>query len=261
MSFKVDFGKTAGDYARHRAGFPPALLERLKAHGLDPVNRDVLDLGTGTGTLARQAALAGGRVTGVDPSESMMTQAAEMDSAVGAAVDYRVGRAEAIPVQDESQDIVLAGQCWHWFRGAEAAREVARVLRSGGHVAICHFDWLPLPGNVVEATEKLIEAFNPSWRMGGGTGIHPKYLADLSGAGFRSLETFSFDIDAAYTHEAWRGRIRASAGVAASLAEETVAAFDDELRRLLAASYLQDPLAIPHRVWAVVGRKASVAGL
>ena len=51
---------------------------------------------------------------------------------------------------------------------------------------------------------------------------------DMAVAGFKNIETFSFDLDSIYTHEAWRGRIRASAGVGASLAPEAVAAFDDE---------------------------------
>ena len=37
----VDFGKTAGDYARHRAGFPPVLFERLAALGVGLQHREV----------------------------------------------------------------------------------------------------------------------------------------------------------------------------------------------------------------------------
>ena len=45
----VDFGPTAGDYARHRAGFPPELFNRLEAgHWCEPGHR-ALDLGTGPG--------------------------------------------------------------------------------------------------------------------------------------------------------------------------------------------------------------------
>lgn len=49
----VDFGKTADDYAKHRAGFPPSLYLRLAHHGIDVAGADLIDLGTGTGTLAR----------------------------------------------------------------------------------------------------------------------------------------------------------------------------------------------------------------
>jgi hypothetical protein len=73
-------------------------------------------------------------------------------------------------------------------------------------------------------------------------------------AGFQDIETFSFDVPAIYSHAAWRGRIRASAGVAASLAPDQVAWFDAELARLLTQRFPTDPLEIPHRVFAVVCR-------
>ena len=116
-------------------------------------------------------------------------------------------------------------------------------------------DWLPLPGNVVEATEALIERHNPAWRMGGGTGLHPRWLTDLAVAGFADLRTFSFDRDEPYSHEAWRGRIRASAGVQASLAPDEVERFDAELAALLRERFPADPLAVPHRVWAAIGTR------
>jgi hypothetical protein len=128
------------------------------------------------------------------------------------------------------------------------------VLGTAGALAICHFDWIPLPGNVVAATEALILAHNPDWPFSGGTGIYPAWALDVAEAGFEAIETFSFDVDVAYTHEAWRGRIRASAGVAASLPADAVVGFDDELARLLERDFPTDPLAVPHRAWALVAR-------
>jgi hypothetical protein len=123
-----------------------------------------------------------------------------------------------------------------------------------GALVICYFDWLPLPGNVVAATEALILEHNPEWPLAGGLGMYPLWTLDVAEAGFRRLETFSFDVDVSYSHEAWRGRIRASAGVAASLPPDAVADFDGELAGLLDEDFPGEPLAIPHRVWALVAR-------
>ena len=61
-----DFGRTATDYARHRAGFPSELIERLAALGVARPGARVVDLGTGAGSLARLFAERGCEVTGVD---------------------------------------------------------------------------------------------------------------------------------------------------------------------------------------------------
>lgn len=134
-----------------------------------------------------------------------------------------------------------------------------RLLVPRGLLVIAHFDWLPLPGNVVAATEALIQPHNPEWAFGGTTGIHPAWLADAALAGFSDLETFSFDDAVRYSHEAWRGRIRASAGVAASLPPERVERFDADLAALLARDYPADPLVIPHRIWAMLARAPASA--
>ncbi len=251
---RVDFGNTAQDYATHRAGFPDSLFERLRAFGVGKPGQYVLDLGTGTGTLARGFATRGCTVTGIDPSEQMLEQARLMAGREGIQVEFRVARAEETGLAPMSADAATAGQCWHWFDRARAAAECRRVLNPSGALAICHFDWIPTTGNVVAATEALIVEHNPAWAFGGGNGMYPQWARDVADAGFEDIETFSYDVDVPYTHEAWRGRIRASAGVAASLPPDAVDAFDGELALLLAASFAGKPLAVPHRVWALVCR-------
>ncbi len=183
-----------------------------------------------------------------------MEQAADLDREAGVAVKYLNAPAEDTALPTASFDLVTAGQCWHWFDRPRAADEARRVLKPGGRLVIAHFDWIPLPGSMIEATEKLIEKHNPKWKMGGGWGIHPLWPRDLAIAGFKNIETFSFDLDAIYTHEAWRGRIRASAGVGASLSPEAVATFDDELRAMLAERYPEDPMRVMHKaVFAAYG--------
>ena len=254
----IDFGKTAQDYAQHRAGFPEALFDRLAAFSVGLPGQHVLDLGTGTGTLARGFARRGCIVTGLDPASPLLEEARRLDEEAGVTVEYVVGRAEATGLPETSFDVVSAGQCWHWFKRNQAAREARRLLRPGGHLVIAHYDWIPLPGNVVDATERLILQHNPAWKGAGGTGVYAHWVTDVAIAGFDAIETFTFDEPAIYSHEAWRGRVRASAGVAAaSLTPEQVEAFDRELAALLAEHFPEEPLVVPHRVFALVCRAPS----
>lgn len=252
---RVQFGHTAGDYRRFRAGFPPEFFDALAKRGWIHPGQRALDLGTGTGTVARGLAAQGLVVVGRDRSAEMLESAKALDREAGVAVSYELGAAEDLGGADGVFEVVTAGQCWHWFDGMKATAEVSRVLRKGGRVIIAHFDWLPLRGNVVEATERVIEAFNPTWTMGGRTGIYPRWLTDLAEGGFQAIETFSFDVVQSYSHEAWRGRVRASSGVGASLDTAMVERFDSALAGVLRSGFSEEPLAVSHRVWAVSALK------
>ena len=247
----TNFGKAAEDYGTFRAGFPESIFDRLAEFSVGLPDQTVVDLGTGTGTLARGFALRGCKVIGVDPDPRMIGQAKKLDHQSKVSIRYVEAKAESTGLDSGTADVVTAGQCWHWFDQPRAIAEVIRLLESGGKLVIANFDWLPLAGNVVEATEALIVQYNPDWHFGGGLGMYPQYLPLLSGAGIQNIQTFSYDMDVPYSPEAWRGRIRASAGVAA-LDVDSARKFDAGLAALLSVRFPSSVLAVPHRVFAIV---------
>lgn len=259
MPVEPDFGLTVADYAQHRADFPAELFTRLAARGFGHPGQRLLDLGTGTGALARVFQKAGCQVTGLDPSAQMLLGARQLADASQPAINWLQASAEQTGLRDQSFDLVSAGQCWHWFGAQAAAGEIARVLKPDGRLLIAQFDWLPLAGNLVAVVEELILRYSPDWHLGGGTGLYPERFVQLGEAGYQDIESFSFDVQVPYSHAAWRGRIRASAGVGGSLPPAEVARFDAEHRELLQEGFPQDPLAVPHRVFAILARPPRVA--
>ena len=253
--FAADFGKTATDYARHRAGYPDWLFERLMRRGLVRPGMRALDLATGTGYLARGLAQRGLTVTGLDIAPEMMEAAKALDAAQGLSIDYIVGQAEETGLPAESFDLVTAACCWHWFDRPKATAEVLRLLKPGGWLLICAQNWFPLGGNVVARTEAIVQRHNPKWPFGGLDGMTPGAVRDLRTAGFGAIESFSVDFEIPYTHDGWRGRMRASAGVSGSLAPAQVKAFDEELADMLAQEFPQQPLQVTHCLYAAFGRK------
>lgn len=252
----TNFGKAAADYGTFRAGFPNSIFRRLAEYEVGLPGQSVIDLGTGTGTLARGFASRGCSVIGVDPDKRMIAEAKRLDKEIAISIEYVETKAEYTGLGGSSADAIAAGQCWHWFNQAAVSAEVNRLLRPGGKLVVAHFDWLPLRGNVVEATEELILKYNPDWHLSGGLGMYPQWLPGLSEAGFRNIETFSYDVDVPYTQEAWRGRIRASAGVAA-LDADSARVFDHDHSDMLATRFPASELAIPHRLFAIVAVGAS----
>jgi demethylmenaquinone methyltransferase/2-methoxy-6-polyprenyl-1,4-benzoquinol methylase len=133
------FSRTAGDYDR---------IERVLGLGTGSWYRrralvraglasgmTVLDVGTGTGLVAREAAALVGDaslVTGVDPSPGMVEHAR-----VPAGVRLLAGNAEAIPAADGAADFVSMGYALrHIGDLTPAFAEMYRVLRPGGRVCL-----------------------------------------------------------------------------------------------------------------------------
>ncbi|MGH3017358.1 MAG: class I SAM-dependent methyltransferase [Gaiellaceae bacterium] len=129
---EAGFSAAAEVYERARPGYPDEAVawvaERL---GIGP-GRDVLDLAAGTGKLTRQLVPLGARVVAVEPIDAMR---AELERAVPG-VEALAGTAEAIPLEDARVDAVTCAQAFHWFRPDEAVREIRRVLRPGGGLAL-----------------------------------------------------------------------------------------------------------------------------
>ncbi len=156
----VDFGSAADDYGQWRQGFPPEFFQRLDTHSLGVAGQRVLDIGTGTGLLARALALRGCQVTSLDPSPALLAEARSADEAAGVSIEYYPGRAEATGLEAGAYDVVSAATCWHWVNRLETAAECRRLLRRDGKLLIAHLDWLSFPGNVIDTTLEIINRFS-----------------------------------------------------------------------------------------------------
>ncbi|HEY5296072.1 MAG TPA: class I SAM-dependent methyltransferase [Gaiellaceae bacterium] len=99
---------------------------------VDPAPARVLDLGTGSGAVARRAAgrWPGAAVTGADVSTGMIAEATRLADSPNQ--HYEVADASALPFADGSFDLVTMNNMIPFFD------EVARVTAPGGNVAIAY---------------------------------------------------------------------------------------------------------------------------
>jgi SAM-dependent methyltransferase len=124
----LSFGAEAAAYERGRPSYPPEAIDWL----LPTDATDVLDLGAGTGKLTTRLVERGLGVLAVDPIPEML----ELLSNSLPDTPALLGTAEDIPLPDDSVDVVLVAQAWHWFDPELAAKEIARVLRPGGRLGL-----------------------------------------------------------------------------------------------------------------------------
>jgi SAM-dependent methyltransferase len=129
MSFQDHFSSRASAYARARPTYPPALFAELArlAQGRDLV----WDCGTGNGQAALGLAVYFGAVVATDPSEAQLAEAVPHPR-----ISYHQRSESSSGLDPGSVDLVTAAQAAHWFDLDLFYREVARVLRPGGLLAM-----------------------------------------------------------------------------------------------------------------------------
>jgi len=114
-----------------------ALLEIVPPRAGDAV----LEVATGPGTVARQAALLAGpagRVTGLDISAAMLSVGRSWPAEAGAApIEYLESSASSMPLPDASFDVVYCQQgMQHMSDPLAALREMGRLLKPGGRLGL-----------------------------------------------------------------------------------------------------------------------------
>ena len=243
-----DWGKTSDDYGRYRQGPPGSFYGCLKAAGVGLPGQRILDLGTGTGVLARRFARQGAVVSGIDLSTEQVAMARKLAEAEEISVDFRVSPAETTSFPDRSFDAITANQCWLYFDKMCVIPEVRRLLAFGGVLVQSNFGWLPRQDPVARSSEELVLKYNPSWSGRDWEG-EPVVLPVWAREAFALRSVISYDEPIPFTRETWRGRIRACRGVGAALPKEGMAAFDAEHDTLL-KEIAPEQFTILHRIQA-----------
>jgi ubiquinone/menaquinone biosynthesis C-methylase UbiE len=137
VSRALSFGRGAEAYDRVRPEYSAEALDLVTARLGLVRDAEVLDLAAGTGKLTRALVERFARVTAVEPDPGMR-------AVLGRVTDSHSvleGRAEEIPLQDDTVDAVFVGQAFHWFSTREAVAEIERVLRPCGGLVLIWNAW------------------------------------------------------------------------------------------------------------------------
>src|SRR5258708_14345063 len=125
------FSDRVEDYVRYRPGYPPQVLELLRAEcGLQPAHT-VADIASGTGAFTRLLLENGNRIFAVEPNTAMREAGNQLLRSCGTMTGV-AGTAEATTLPSASVDFVTAAQAAHWFDRVRARAEFVRILKPGG---------------------------------------------------------------------------------------------------------------------------------
>ncbi|MCY3607444.1 MAG: class I SAM-dependent methyltransferase [Acidimicrobiaceae bacterium] len=207
------------------------------------VPRLAVDVGSGTGIATRQLALAlpEWRTVGIEPGEAMRAQA--VSDSRDSAVEFRVGTAEDLPLEDASAGLVTAAQALHWFDHARFYAEARRVLAPGGLIGVIQndraLDQLPL----FEDYESFLEEHSPGY-----TRDYRKFdiVSELSEAGFGDVSSTTAEWTRPLTHEEFIELAQSSSKMHAAVEQLGEKETTRRLRALLEHHHPSGQLEIPY---------------
>jgi len=106
--------------------------------------RIAADIGCGTGFITEGLVQKDLKVIAVDSSQNMLSEMKQKFAGLLAGqdlIDYRLGEAGSLPIQDETVDYAFANMYLHHVElPPEAIKEMARILKPGGVLVITDLD-------------------------------------------------------------------------------------------------------------------------
>ena len=206
------FGSDPERYDRARPRYPDVLIQRIVAAA---PGRLVLDVGTGTGIVARQLQTAGCQALGVDPDARLA------EFARHSGVEVEVSTFEAWEATGRKFDAVVSGETWHWVDPVVGAAKAAEVLRPGGRLTVFWNTGQP-PAGLDKAFAEVYRRVLPASlvaRLGEGSiaeahsAMSAKATDGMQATGaFDEPEQWRFEWAQSYTREEWLDALLTSGG-------------------------------------------------
>ncbi len=143
-SYGTVFDEVAGEYDRHRPGYPDALIDRFCEVARVGPGASVLEIGCGTGQLTRSLLGRGLRVTAVEPGGEMIARARDRLQDLGD-VQFVNARLEDASLPHAHYRAVLSATAIHWVDPDVSWRAAANALVDGGSLALVSYFGLEDP--------------------------------------------------------------------------------------------------------------------
>ena len=151
------------NYIKYRPSYPVEVIEYLKSEGLLEPDSVIADIGSGTGISAELFLKNSNTVYGVEPNDAMREAAEKLLSAYS---NFRSvnATAEETTLPNNSIDLIICAQAFHWFDITKVRVEFKRVLKPAGRICLIWNERI-LDGNpFLIAFEKLLLKYGTDYK-------------------------------------------------------------------------------------------------
>jgi len=244
---KTTFAKVSALYAEARPDYPTELIERIiQFSGIAPGGR-ILDIGCGNGQASLPFAERGHEVLGIDISAEQIAIAKEKAAGIPN-IRYQVGSFEEMDLGENSWDLIISAQAFHWVDPKIGYPKAYRLLKQDGTFALF---W-----NLTDYEHGA--AFLPEIKR-----LSKKYCPDrpkqfTTTAGLTRFSPFEKHLEESFFHSVDYTKTRYlkllhTMSWVSSLPEETKKAFFDEVKRVLKNE--REPLTLSYRTELILAKK------
>jgi len=171
------FSDRVENYVKYRPSYPSEVISFLqKTLGLQP-NWQVADIGSGTGISSELFLKHGNEVFGVEPNYAMRSAAEDFLASYDHFASVK-GTAEATTLPDDTIDLIVCAQAFHWFDRETTKKEFKRILKSPGYVALLWNDRL-IRGPFLEGYEQLLLTYGTDYEKVAHRNITEQMIEDF----------------------------------------------------------------------------------
>jgi len=129
------FSDRVDNYVKYRPTYPPEVLAYLKEQCNLTGNSVIADVGAGTGIFTKLLLEEGYEVFAIEPNQPMLDSAIKQLSACKN-FNFINSGAECTELPNESVDLIVCAQSFHWFSNDNTRVEFSHILKPGGKAAL-----------------------------------------------------------------------------------------------------------------------------
>lgn len=189
-AFEGDFTGKGELYYKYRPTYPKEIVKLLSnKYGF---SRDMIvaDMGCGTGALSTLFLNNGNKVICVEPNKDMLSTARKLLSKYKN-VTFVNEKAESTNLNENSVDVIIAGQSFHWFNEEKAKFEFVRIIRST-NLAVLIWNDRDMTDPFTYKYEMFIREFSKGYHGTGSTAISPERIYRLLNYNYEYYELDNF---------------------------------------------------------------------
>ncbi len=171
------FSDRVDNYIKYRPHYPQDVFDYLSSYNIINQSSVIADIGSGTGISSEPFLKMNLTVYAVEPNTEMRLAAEDLlkNYKNFNSVD---ATAENTGLKDQSVDVIIAGQAFHWFDREKTKQEFKRILKPGGYVVLLWNDRQTDSSDFSRSYEDFLQACGTDYKAVNHKNVQEKEIFD-----------------------------------------------------------------------------------